>query len=235
MKWHNLNNLWKWIILSSTFAALVILVSCCDRQALVKASLTWVKSLGILAPIAYITLYNLATILLVPGSLMTLGGGILFGLVWGTIYGLIAAFTGALITFLIGRYVAYSWVQKRFCNTSKFKIINAAVASEGLKIVLLTRLCPVIPFNLLNYLFGISQVSLKDYSVGSLGIFPATFMYVYLGTIVGDLAMIDNSTIAMSGTVAVMHWGLRIVGFISTVALSIYLTKVARKSLKSLQ
>jgi uncharacterized membrane protein YdjX (TVP38/TMEM64 family) len=138
-------------------------------------------------------IYILATILFIPGSLLTLGAGVLFGVLWGSIYVSIGATIGAAGAFLVGRYLARGWVEKRIEGNDKFKAIDQAVAREGWKIVGLTRLSPVFPFNLLNYAFGITQVSFKDYFFPTwIGITPGTVLYVYIGSLAGSLASLGT-------------------------------------------
>jgi uncharacterized membrane protein YdjX (TVP38/TMEM64 family) len=197
-------------------------------QQLIYAALAWIKTLGYLAPIAFIGIYNLATILLIPGSLLTLGGGFIFGAVWGSVYVLIAATLGATFAFLIGRYLSRDWVRQQLDKYPKFKAIEAAVSKEGLKVVLLTRLSPVFPFNLLNYAFGVTGVSLKDYVFGSIGMIPGTILYVYIGSLVGDLALIGTSAQPDN---PLLKWMIRSIGLIATVAVTIYITRIAKKAL----
>jgi uncharacterized membrane protein YdjX (TVP38/TMEM64 family) len=199
------------------------------QQALQQA-LAWVDSQGQLAPIAFILIYNFATVLLIPGSVLTLGSGILFGPVWGTLYVIVAAALGATVAFWIGRNFARGWVSRQIAKYPKFAAIDRAVAQEGFKIVTLTRLSPLFPFNLLNYAFGITQVSLKDYMLGSIGMVPGTILYVYLGSLLGSLAMIGSQTAADPQTVA-LQWAVKIVGLIATVTVSIYVTRIAKRAL----
>jgi uncharacterized membrane protein YdjX (TVP38/TMEM64 family) len=199
------------------------------QQAL-QQSLAWVDSQGPLAPLAFILIYNFATVLLIPGSVLTLGSGILFGPVWGAIYVLLAATLGATSAFWIGRNFARDWVSRQIAKYPKFAAIDRAVAQEGFKIVTLTRLSPLFPFNLLNYAFGITQVSLRDYVFGSIGMVPGTILYVYLGSLLGSLAMIGGKTTADPQTMA-LQWGLKIVGLIATVAVSVYVTRIAKRAL----
>ena len=126
-----------------------------------RAALNWIAGLGAWGPVIFILLYILATVLFVPGSLLTLGAGALFGVVRGSVICSIAATLGATCAFLVGRYVARDWGSLRIEGHPKFKAIDEAVAEEGWKIVGLTRLSPVFPFNLLNYAFGVTRVSLK--------------------------------------------------------------------------
>ncbi len=197
-------------------------------QQLLYAALAWIKTLGYLAPIAFIGIYNLATVLLIPGSLLTLGGGFIFGAVWGSIYVLIAATLGAIFAFLIGRYLSRDWVRQQLDKYPKFKAIEAAVSKEGLKVVLLTRLSPIFPFNLLNYAFGVTGVSLQDYVLGSIGMIPGTLLYVYIGSLVSDLALIGTSAQPDN---PVIKWTIRSIGLIATVAVTIYITRIAKKAL----
>jgi uncharacterized membrane protein YdjX (TVP38/TMEM64 family) len=197
-------------------------------QQLLYAALAWIKTLGYLAPIAFICIYNLATVLLIPGSLLTLGGGVIFGAVWGSIYVLIAATLGATFAFLIGRYLSRDWVRQQLDKYPKFKAIEAAVSKEGLKVVLLTRLSPIFPFNLLNYAFGVTSVSLKDYVLGSIGMIPGTILYVYIGSLVSDLALVGTSAQPDN---PLLKWTIRSIGLIATVAVTIYITRIAKKAL----
>ena len=223
------NFLVKLILLVCLIATLSIVAKQLNIQEILHNSLNWVKSLGWWAPVGFMFIYNLATILFVPGSILTLGGGFLFGVFWGSVYVFIAATFGATFAFLIGRHFLRDWVSQQIEKYPKFKALARAVAKEGWKIVLLTRLSPVFPFNLLNYAFGVTQVSLKDYILGSIGIIPGTVMYVYIGSLAGNLAMIGTNAQPTSLT---LQWAIRIVGFIATVAVTIYITRVAQKALE---
>jgi len=217
---------------------LIILLAIAAQQfnlsALVQNSLLWVKSLGIWGAIAFITIYNFATILFIPGSILTLGGGALFGVFWGSIYVFIAATLGATSAFLIGRYLTRDWVAQQIAGNIKFQAIDRAVAQEGLKIVLLTRLSPIFPFNLLNYAFGVTQVSIKDYILGSIGMIPGTVMYVYLGSLAGDLTALGTTNQHLSSETQIAQWAIRILGLIATIAVTIYITRIAKQSLNQI-
>jgi uncharacterized membrane protein YdjX (TVP38/TMEM64 family) len=199
-------------------------------QTLLQSALLWVKNLGSVGIIVFVVIYNLATVLFIPGSLLTLGGGALYGVFWGSVYVVIAATLGATIAFLIGRYYARSWVAKQLQGHPKFQAIDQAVAKEGLKIVVLTRLSPIFPFNLLNYAFGVTCVSLKDYVIGSMGMIPGSVMYVYLGSLVGDIALLGMPQ-EMNSQAQTVQWLIKIVGFLATIAVSLYITQIAKKAL----
>lgn len=209
-------------------AILAIGATSLNLQALLQTALIWVDSLGFWGPVAFIVIYNLATILFVPGVLLTLGGGVLFGVVLGSLYVFIATSLGATFAFLIGRYLSRGWVRRQVQGNIKFKAINQAVAKEGFKIVFLTRLSPIFPFNLLNYAFGITQISLKDYLLGSLGMIPGTFMYVYLGSLAGNLAMIGSQKRVHTP----LAWVCYTAGLVATIAVTIFVTQISRKALR---
>lgn len=197
-------------------------------QDLLKNLLDWVANLGFWGPVAFIIIYNLATILFVPGSLLTLGAGVIFGVVWGSIYVSIGSVIGATFAFLIGRYFARDWVAKKLENYEQFQAIDQAVAQEGWKIVGLTRLSPIFPFNLLNYAFGLTNVSLKDYFLASwIGMLPGTILYVYLGSLIGSLAQLGMGERSRTW----VEWLLYGMGLIATVIVTIYITKISQNAL----
>jgi uncharacterized membrane protein YdjX (TVP38/TMEM64 family) len=198
-----------------------------NPQELLRNALQWVDDLGAIAPIAFILVYMVATVAFLPGSLLTLGAGVLFGIVQGSFYVFIGATLGATLAFLVGRYVARGWISQKIAGNPKFKAIDRAVGKEGFKIVLLTRLSPIFPFNLLNYGMGVTGVALKDYVLASVGMIPGTIMYVYIGSLAGSIATIGGETSANP----VAQWTIRIIGFVATVAVTLYVTKIARKAL----
>jgi uncharacterized membrane protein YdjX (TVP38/TMEM64 family) len=198
------------------------------KALLCDKALPWIESLGITGAIAFMVIYIVATVAFLPGSILTLGGGAIFGLFWGSFYVFIGATIGATLAFLVGRYFARGWISKKIVGNEKFIAIDKAVGKEGLKIVFLTRLSPIFPFNLLNYGLGVTGVSLKDYVLASVGMIPGTIMYVYFGSL-GNINTICNGGGANANPVA--QWTIRIIGLIATVAVTFYITKIARKAL----
>jgi uncharacterized membrane protein YdjX (TVP38/TMEM64 family) len=221
----------KLLVFGSLLLLAIAIVRQSQIQELLRSSSIWVESLGALKPLVFILIYNLATVLFIPGSLLTMGGGAIFGLVWGSIYVTISAILGATIAFIIGRFWCRDLVYQKMLDRPQFQAIERAIDREGLKIVLLTRLCPILPFNLLNYAFGITNISLKDYVLGSLGIIPGTVMYVYLGDLVGDIAALGQFDRPIEPGVETIQWVIRSVGFIATVFMVIYFSKLAKKYL----
>ncbi|NET25798.1 TVP38/TMEM64 family protein [Okeania sp. SIO1I7] len=224
-----LNKLLKPLLIVFVVATLLIIAHKFNAQQLLINALDWIKTLGPWGPIAFIIIYILATVLFLPGSLLTLGAGLLFGPIFGSIYVSVASTIGATCAFLVGRYLARGWVSKQIEGNENFKAIDEAVADEGWKIVGLTRLSPIFPFNLLNYAFGLTQVSLPDYFFASwIGMMPGTVMYVYLGSLAGSLATLGTE----GGTRTTAEWILYGVGLIATIAVTVYVTKIARKALQ---
>ncbi|WP_413162892.1 TVP38/TMEM64 family protein [Capilliphycus salinus ALCB114379] len=199
-------------------------------QDYLRQTLDWIANLGYWGPVAFILVYILATVLFLPGSILTLGAGAIFGVFAGYVYVSMGSVVGATCAFLVGRYLARGWVAKKIAGNEKFKAIDEAVAREGWKIVGLTRLSPIFPFNLLNYSFGLTKVSLRDYVIASwIGMIPGTIMYVYLGSLAGELATLGLEE--RSKTTG--EWILYGVGLIATIAVSVYVTKIARQALNN--
>ena len=199
-----------------------------DLPGLLARAMTWVAAQGAAGIAAYIVLYVIACLLLLPGSILTLGAGAVWGVAGGVPVVSVASTLGATAAFLVGRYLARDWVARRIEGNERFKAIDEAVAREGWKIVGLTRLSPVFPFNLLNYAFGLTRVSLRDYFFASwIGMIPGTVMYVYLGSLAGSLAALG----AGQSTRTPAQWALYGVGLAATVAVTVYVTRIARAAL----
>jgi len=193
---------------------------------LFAAMLDRIRGLGALAPVLFVMLYIIGAVLFVPGSILTIGAGVLFGVIRGSILVSIGATIGAIAAFLIGRYFAREWVRGQIAGNPKFAAIDKAVGREGWKIVLLTRLSPVFPFNLLNYGFGLTAVTLRDYALATwIGITPGTVLYVYLGSLGGNLATAGQAHRTSA------QWALDIVGFAATIGVAVYASRLASRAL----
>ncbi|MBE9222538.1 TVP38/TMEM64 family protein [Cyanobacterium stanieri LEGE 03274] len=222
----------KWLIIFGLSLLALITIHYLNPTPLWNQMLTGIKEMGFWGFILFIAIYNIATLLFIPGSLLTMKGGCLYGVIWGTIYVSIAAILGAIFAFLLGRYFCRNWVLRKLDQYPKIKAIKKAVTQEGWKIVLLMRLSPLFPFNLLNYLLGITDISFRDYFIGSLGIFPGVFAYVYLGSLAVDLSSVNQSYYSDNNDHHIMFLILRIIGLIATLLLTVYLNKLAKKALK---
>ena len=222
-------SIFKWILIAVGVFSLIVVANSLGITEkinnILQSAIDWVDRLGTVGFLVFIAIYILATIFLLSGAVLTLGAGTIFGVVNGSILVSVASTLAATVAFLIGRYLARDWVAKQIENQPKFKAINAATEREGWKIVGLTRLSPVFPFVFLNYAFGLTKVSLQDYVIASwIGMMPGTIMYVYLGSI-GKAASGGGKTPA--------EWALFVVGLLATVAVTVYVTKIAQKALNS--
>jgi len=216
--------LWKCLLFGAGVAAVFAAGKYFRLQDLLKQALDWVAELGPWGAVIFIALYVVATVLFVPGSVLTLGAGAVFGVVWGSIYVSIASTLGATCAFLVGRYLARDAIARRIEGNERFAAIDKAVANEGWKIVGLTRLSPVFPFALLNYAFGLTRVKLSHYVVASwVGMMPGTVMYVYVGSLAKLAA---GERMRTTG-----EWVLYGVGLVATLVVTLFVTRIARTAL----
>jgi uncharacterized membrane protein YdjX (TVP38/TMEM64 family) len=188
----------------------------------------WVKDLGVWGPVVFILGYAVATVAFLPGSILTLASGFIFGLVQGTIYSLIGATLGASAAFLIARYVARSRIERKIAGNAKFAAIDKAVGREGFKIVALLRLSPAFPFNLLNYALGLTKVRFLPYLIACAAMLPGTLLYVYYGTALGSLADLASSKTPKGAG----FWTLLGVGLAATILVTTFVTRLAGKALR---
>jgi uncharacterized membrane protein YdjX (TVP38/TMEM64 family) len=212
--------------------AISIASYCLDFHHLLKPTWDWLDNSIAKNPLSFIILFNVLTLVGFPGSLLTLKSGYVFGVGWGTFYVLIAAMIGATLAFLFGRYLSREWIQQKVAGNIQFRAIDQAVTIEGWKIVLLVRLSPLFPFNLTNYAFGVSQISLKNYIIGSIGILPGTFLYTYMGSLTNKLTTLNLDRSPTDMPLQFAQWGIRIVGLVATIAIALYLNRIAKAALQ---
>ncbi len=194
----------------------------------VASFLEWVQGIGPWGAVLFAAAYVPAAVLLVPGSLLTLAAGFIFGVVKGTAIVSLGSTAGAAAAFLVGRSIGRDWVARRLAGRPKMAAIARAVETEGFKIVLLTRLSPVLPFNLLNYAFGLTAVPLRKYILASwIGMLPGTIMYVYVGSAASSLAALLSGDQPRSAGQQVLF----ALGLAATVAAAIIVTRTARRAL----
>ncbi len=177
----------------------------------------------------FVPLYAVWVTLLLPGVWASMLAGALYGPVLGSALVFVGACLGAEAAFLLGRHWLHDWARQQLQRAPKLLAIEQGVSREGLKLVLLTRLSPAFPFSLLNLAYGLSDVSLRDYSIGLLGILPGTILFVGLGALAGDVARFGE---VLSGEASAGTWALRILGILATLA-SVWL--VGRAAQRALQ
>lgn len=194
------------IVLFAALVAAIVGAYLYRDQLNVAALENWVINAGALGPLLYIALYASATVLFLPGSLLTLAGGALFGPVWGTLYSLTGATLGATLAFLVARYLAQEWVRQRTGGILK-KLLDG-VDAEGWKFVAFVRLVPLFPFNLLNYALGLTRIGLVAYIAASfVFMFPGALAYTYLGY-AGREAVAGGEGLIQKGLLALALLGL---------------------------
>jgi uncharacterized membrane protein YdjX (TVP38/TMEM64 family) len=191
----------------------------------------WVGHMGAAGIFVFIIVYAVATVLMAPGSILTIGAGFAFGLWEGFLAVSAGATLGASLAFLIARFIARDKVEAIARRNERFRQIDNAIGKQGAKLIFLLRLSPVIPFNLSNYFYGLTSVKFWPYVLASwIGMIPGTFLYVYIGT-ASKLAVS-----AASGGEAVKHgwqyWTLISIGFVATIIVTIWVTKIARDALQ---
>jgi uncharacterized membrane protein YdjX (TVP38/TMEM64 family) len=189
----------------------------------------WVKGMGPLGGALYALVYIAGTALFFPGLPLTLGAGFVYGPVIGTLVVSPASVAGACLAFLIARYFARDWVARRLNKYPQAAAMDRAIEKNGFKVVVLLRLQPVIPFNMLNYALGLTSIRLRDYALASwIGMLPATVLYVYLGSIMNDVSDLLRGRPNSGVAGRVLLWG----GLAGMVALVWWLGRVAKRALR---
>ncbi len=178
----------------------------------------------------FIPLYAVWVTLLLPGVWASMLAGALYGPWWGSLVVFFGACLGAEMAFLLGRHWLRDWARRRLAAVPKLQSLEQAVSKEGLKLVLLTRLSPAFPFSLLNFAYGLSEVSLRDYNIGLIGILPGTILFCALGALAGDVARFGD---VLSGRADPLSWAVRIIGLFATLASIWFVGKTAQRVLSN--
>jgi len=196
----------------------------------VTTLVTWIQENPATSRPAFMLVYVIATVLLLPGSLLTLASGFLFGLGYGFAIVSFSSVVGASCAFLVGRFFARDWVSTKLDTLPKFAALDRAIQDRGALIVLLTRLSPIFPFNLLNYALGLTGVKFWTYVLVSwVGMIPGTMLYVYFGSVASDLATLLSGDLGES---PVGSWFFY-VGLGATLVLTLVITRIATKTLRA--
>lgn len=217
-----------WLVGLAAFVAVVVLL---PVNQWLLGLVERIRDMGWAGAIVFVAAYVAATVLLLPGSILTLGAGFAYGPVYGTLLVMLASNLGAVAAFLLGRTVLRERVARRISGDARFSAVDAAVGAQGFRVVLLLRLSPLFPFNLLNYALGLTRVRLRDYVLASVpGMFPGTLLYVYLGSLVTSVSQLTSGQRPDSGPWGrVLFWG----GLVATVAVTVLITRLARRALDS--
>jgi uncharacterized membrane protein YdjX (TVP38/TMEM64 family) len=217
---------WKWLVVGAAFVAVVAAGRLLPLKDWMTGFREYVAGLGVAGFVLYGLVYVVAALLFVPGILLTLGAGFAFGLGWGTVLVSVSSTIAAAAAFLIARYAARSRVEALARRNAKFGAVDRAIARNGWKVVALLRLSPLIPFSISNYLYGLTAVRFMPYVAASwAAMLPATFLYVYLGA--------AGASVGAGKQRSPWEWSLLAAGLLATGAVTVILTRVARRELES--
>ncbi len=219
----------RWAIRPLLVAAVVLALVVVGRRvgALLPRFVEWMEALGPWGPLVYVLGYTVATVAMVPGSILTLAAGALFGLAGGTVVAFLGAATGSVAAFLVSRHAARGAVERYLAHRPRFAAVDRAVALRGRKVVFLLRLSPLVPYNVLNYVLGITRVRLGDYVIASLGMIPAEMLYVYYGKLAGDVLVLAGGAVPKGPA----YYVVMTLGLIATIVVTTIITRIATRAL----
>ena len=188
------------------------------------------RDTGAVGVAIFIVAYAVSTIAFLPGSLLTLAAGFAYGPFWGLAVASPASIVGSTAAFLLGRTVLHDWAVRKTRESAHARAIDKAVEREGFKIVLLLRLSPLVPFNLLNYVLSVTNVRLGTYVAASaLGMLPGTALYVYLGSLAPTAAQLSAAAEGGGTGRTVLY----VVGLGATAVVAVIATRAARRALRA--
>jgi uncharacterized membrane protein YdjX (TVP38/TMEM64 family) len=219
---------------TSKFAAAALVIALAiEAAAVLPVSLwtgyvvDWMRAAGSRGAAVFAAVYVIATLLLLPGSALSVGAGLTYGPIAGTLLVSPVSVLAATLAFLVGRTAARGWVAKRVESNPRFAAIDAAVGRKGFRLVTLLRLSPLLPFSPLNYALGLTRVRLRDYVLGSfVGMLPGTLLYVYLGSIVTNAGIVSAEA-GVETAWRTLYWA----GLAATIIVVVTTTRIARRAL----
>ena len=191
----------------------------------------WIESSGWVGWIWFIVLYTLSCVLFLPGSVLSFGAGAVYGFWAGTLLVSLGSVGGALANFVFTRYLLRGWMARKFAKSRKFQALDHAAAMDGWKLVMLTRISPILPHSLVSCAFGLSRISFMRYMLASwIGFLPISAAYAYGGAVIGRA--VDRA--AKGG----LHhgpwaWIAYTVELAITVLITIWITRIAHNALRS--
>ncbi|MFY9551542.1 MAG: TVP38/TMEM64 family protein [Thermoanaerobaculia bacterium] len=215
---------WKWIALGALVVGLFAAWRVLPLGQWLKDFQAWIEGLGPLGGVLFGLAYVVGALLFVPGAVLTIGAGYLFGLGWGVVVVSLASTAAAALAFLIARHLARERVETLARKNPKFAALDRAIGKNDWKVIFLLRLSPLIPFSISNYLYGLTSVRFAPYVLASwIGMLPGTFLYVYLGA--------AGKSLGEKQEKSPWEWALLGAGLLATIAVTVILTRVAKKEL----
>lgn len=225
------NAIVRLIILAAMLVVLFLAMKFLPVQQWLKNFNAWVTHMGVAGMLIFIVVYAAATVLLAPGSILTIGAGFAFGLWKGFLAVSAGSTLGAALAFLVARFIARDRVEAIAKRNDKFRRIDKAIGKQGAKLIFLLRLSPVVPFNISNYFYGLTSVKFWPYVLASwIGMIPGTFLYVYIGT--ASQAAVSAAASGEAVEHGWQYWTFVSVGLAATVTVTVWVTKIARDALQ---
>jgi uncharacterized membrane protein YdjX (TVP38/TMEM64 family) len=219
------------IILAVILLVLFLAMKFLPIQQWPRTFSAWLAHMGVAGIFIFIGVYAVATVLLAPGSILTIGAGFAFGLWKGFLAVSAGSTLGAALAFLVARFIARGRVEAVAKENDKFQRIDEAIGKQGAKLIFLLRLSPVVPFNISNYFYGLTSVKFWPYVLVSwIGMIPGTFLYVYIGT--ASQAAVSAAASGAAIKHGWQYWAFTSVGLAATVIVTIWITRIARDALR---
>jgi uncharacterized membrane protein YdjX (TVP38/TMEM64 family) len=217
----------KPLILLVALLALLTVVALSPVRAWLDVCISWIHAVPRGAWIALLLTYTLSAVLAVPSSILTLGAGFVFGFAAGVVLVSVGSLGGAACAFLVARHCVRDWLAARISHLPRFRAFDAATREDGFLIVLLARLSPLLPFNLMNYGLGITNVRFRDFVVASwIGMLPVTTLYVYVGSLAKNITELTSGM--QQGLLGAI---LLVAGLVGTAVLTVVVTRKAGRAL----
>ena len=195
-----------------------------DLRAQVLSLFQWLEQLGIWGPVLFILIYALVVVLVLPGFVFTIGAGFLFGALPGFAYVVISTTIGATIAFFLGRFLLGERARCYLRRRERLRLVTDRLIGEGWRMILLTRLTPLFPFKLSNYIMGLAHFRFKDFFIGTFfGVMPLSLVNAYIGAMAADLATLRTEAIRRSP----VQWGVYAVGLLIMIVVIAYIARTA--------
>jgi uncharacterized membrane protein YdjX (TVP38/TMEM64 family) len=190
-------------------------------------SMEWIAHSGWVGVVWFVVLYTLTCVFFLPGSILTIGAGAVYGFWFSTALVAISSTVGAAVNFLTSRYLARNWMQRKIGHNAKFRALEKAVCSEGWRMILISRMSPIIPHSLVSYAAGLIRVSFWKFTFASfVGFLPQSVAYTYIGAVVGK-ALRTSAGVSPHDPVTWAFYGL---GLVATLVVTAITTRIARRS-----
>jgi uncharacterized membrane protein YdjX (TVP38/TMEM64 family) len=223
----------KLILLAGAVGGLAVAIAVLPVMPRLVVLFEYIGALGPWGPVALGGFYVISCLFLIPASIPTIAAGVLFGLFTGSVTAMAGGTAGACVTFGVGRLLAREQVARRIARSRRFTVLDNAVDEHGFKIVMLSRLSPISPYAVLNYVFSLTKVSFWKYVLGTMiGVMPGMVLYVYFGAGLRSLANMA-AYIRGEGQMTLAHQVFFWAGMVVTVAVTLWLVRLAQKTLRA--